>query len=173
MTPSRPHPAAAPPYRAFARALAGALVCAAVACAREPADIADLCSGGPATATIEATVDTVRPPAGAALLAWKGQNFRMRLTFAASAGAIAGAGCDERSGTATFEADFPDPIRNATAASREASWRIQGEMVMLDLNPGTRDNNVFVAIPLKRGEGHWGLSTFVGEVAGGRTRSVP
>lgn len=164
-----------------ARGVALASIVAACA-SRQPTGLTEICSGAPATATVDATIDSVRPPAGAALAAARGQHFTMRFAFSGASGATARSGssdaqaagsCDGRSGTATVDATLPEPLRNAASPSRQASWRIEGGTVMLDLNTGTRDNNIFVALPLSGGQGHWGLSTFAGEVAGGATRLVP
>ena len=154
-----------------------AAVAAAVACAaRQEPSLASLCSGSSATATVEATIDTTRPPAGAALTAAKGERFTMHFTFTPAGGdaALVPAGdCTGRTGTATTAADLPAMIRNASSSSRHATWRIEDDTILLDLNPGTRDNNIFVAIPLHGGRGHWGLSTIAGEVASGATTTLP
>lgn len=157
--------------------LTAALVLALACPARHPASLTDLCAGIPATVTVDATIDSVRPPAGPALTGAKGQHFTMRFTFAAPGGpnspAATAGSCDGQIGSAAVDADLPAPLRNAASASHQASWRIDGETMMLDLNPGTRDNNIFVALPVRGGDGHWGLSTFAGEVASGPTRVVP
>ena len=44
-------------------------------------------------------------------------------------------------------------------------WRVEGDTVFLDLNPKSRDNNLMMVLPIHGGRGHWGLSTFAGEVA--------
>lgn len=151
---------------------AAAIVC--FACApTQPPTLASLCSGGPATAHIAATIDTTRPPAGPELTAAKGSRFEMTFTFAAPSTRGADSNCAGSTGTATFTGTFPDRIGTATSASGRATWRIDAATVLLDLNPGTRDNNVFVALPLHGGRGHWGLSTFAGEVAAGGTTFLP
>jgi hypothetical protein len=76
-------------------------------------------------------------------------------------------------GSASFSRDIPAAIRAATSAASVASWRVEGDTVLLDLNPHVRDSNVFVTLPLVGGRGHWGLSTFAGEVAGGHTEPAP
>lgn len=152
--------------------LLGAVV--AVACARKPAPtLAPLCSGGTPTAHIAATIDTTRPPAGPELAAAKGSRFELRFTFAAPSTRATGGGCTGTAGTATFTGTLPDGIRTATSPAGSASWRVEGDTVLLDLNPGARDNNVFVVLPLHGGRGHWGLSTFAGEVAAGATAFLP
>ena len=152
------------------------LVAAAVslACApKQPPTLAPLCSGGTATARIAATIDTTRPPAGPELAAANGTRFELTLTFAAPASRGADSNCTGTAGTATFSGTLPDRIRTATSSTGQATWRIDGETVLLDLNPGTRDNNVFIALPVNGGRGHWGLSTFAGEVAAGGTALLP
>lgn len=160
------------------RALRGSpiLVAAALslACApKQPPTLAALCSGGTATAHVAATIDTTRPPAGPELAAAKGTRFELTFTFAAPASRGTDSTCTGTAGTATYSGTLPDRIRTATSPVGQASWRIDGETVLLDLNPGTRDNNVFVALPLNGGRGHWGLSTFAGEIAAGGTALLP
>ncbi|HET9004110.1 MAG TPA: hypothetical protein VFN39_08965 [Gemmatimonadaceae bacterium] len=145
-----------------------------LACApKQPPTLAALCSGGTATARIAATIDTTRPPAGPELAAAKGTRFELTFTFAAPATRGADSHCTGTAGTAIFSGALPERLRPATSSVGRASWRIDGETVLLDLNPGTRDNNVFVALPLNGGRGHWGLSTFAGEVAAGGTAFLP
>ena len=160
----------------------GALLLAAalsLACARKaPPTLAALCLGGTATAHVAATIDTTRPPAGPELAAAKGTRFELTLVFPAIEFTAveprdAESSCNGSAGTATFTGTLPDRIRTATSPAGQATWRIDGETVLLDLNPGTRDNNVFVALPLNGGRGHWGLSTFAGEVAAGGTTVLP
>lgn len=145
-----------------------------LACApKHPPALSALCSGATAAARIAATIDTTRPPAGPELTAAKGSRFELTLNFAAPATRGPGSSCDGSTGTATFSGPLPDRIRTATSSASQATWRIDGETVFLDLNPGTRDNNVFIALPLNGGRGHWGLSTFAGEVAAGGTAFLP
>ena len=144
------------------------------ACApKQPPTLAALCSGGTATAHIAATIDTTRPPAGPELAAAKGSRFELTFTFAPPSARGADPSCTGTTGPATFSGTLPDRLRTATSSTGQATWRIDGETVLLDLNPGTRDNNVFVALPLNGGRGHWGLSTFAGEVAAGGTTVLP
>ena len=148
----------------------------ALACAHKRAPtLAALCSGGTAAAHLAATIDTTRPPAGPELAAATGSRFELHITFARpSTGApSARAGCTGTAGSATFTGARPDGVRLATSAAGAATWRIERDTVLLDLNPGVRDNNLFIALPLHGGRGHWGLSTFAGEVAGGRTEILP
>ena len=140
--------------------------------------LAPLCADQGALAHVEFSVDSVRPTAGPALVAARGSRFRLVITFAAptsaqpdgaTRGATPPAGCSDRSGTATAEGELPAGLRNATSSTHDASWRIERDSVILDLNPRARDNNVFVVLPLEAGRGHWGLSTFAGQVASGST----
>ncbi len=162
--------------RVAGRHLAIALAAAALASACAPKhapSLTALCAGSGAVAHVSATVDTVRPAAGAELAAAKGTAFELAFEFAPGRRDSASATCAASQGTASFSGALPDRIRGATASTREATWRIEGDTVLLDLNPGTRDNNVFVVLPLDGGRGHWGLSTFAGEVASGATTAAP
>jgi hypothetical protein len=138
-------------------------------------DLAGLCAGTEVTQRVDATIDTILPPGGAALGALRGRSFAIRLTFVPGpatgpmAGTGVGNGCDGRMGTASFKGDVPEPLRNATERGGSATWRVEGDTVILDLNPRTRDNNLMMVLPLAGGRGHWGLSTFAGEVARGAT----
>ena len=169
-----------PPSRPAAQHAALVLAAAvAIACApQKPPTLTSLCFGGTATARVAATVDTTRPPASPELTAAKGSRFELTIAFPAVEFTAleprgAESSCNGSTGTATFKGSLPDRIRTATSAAGHATWRIDGDTVLLDLNPGTRDNNVFVALPLNGGRGHWGLSTFAGEVAAGATAFLP
>ena len=148
----------------------------ASACSRpgDSPDLAPLCAGREVTHRVDATIDTVLPHGGDALAAAKGRHIAIRLTFhpAAATGPAAGggaSGCDGRMGNATFKGDVPEPLRNATERGGAATWRVEGDTVILDLNPQTRDNNLMMVLPIGGGRGHWGLSTFAGEAARGAT----
>ena len=147
----------------------------AFACRRDTETLAPLCAGRETTHRIDVTIDTVMPAAGAALSALKGRTFAIQLSFipgpatGAAAGTGGASGCEGKMGTATFSGDVPEPLRTATDPGGSATWRIEGDMVFLDLNPKSRDNNVMMVLPLAGGAGHWGLSTFAGEVARGGT----
>ena len=152
--------------------LLGALAC------RRPGDadtLAALCAGRETTQRVDATIDTVMPSAGSALGFLRGRSFAIRLTFVpgpatgAAAGTGGASGCDGKMGTASFKGDVPEPLRTATERGGSATWRVEGDTVLLDLNPKSRDNNLMMVVPLAGGTGHWGLSTFAGEVARGRT----
>lgn len=144
----------------------------ALACGPKKAPtLAALCAGSATAAHVTATIDTTRPPAGPELAALRGSRFEVDIAFSAAASPATDAGCTGTTGTATFTGTLPDRIRGATSASGSATWRIEGDTVLLDLNPGTRDNNVFLVLPLRGRRGHWGLSTFAGEVAGGSAES--
>ena len=138
------------------------------------ADLMTLCAGNQVTHDISATIDTVLGPGGAALASMRGRAFAISLTFVpgpatgAAAGTGGTTGCEGRMGTASFTADMPEPLRNATERGGSATWRVEGDTVIVDLNPRTRDNNLMLVLPIQGGVGHWGLSTFAGEVARGR-----
>lgn len=165
------------PLRHVAAVVAAAL--SATSCARTAAPpLSALCGGRPARADIIAVVDQVRGPGGPALAGLQGTRFDIRLEFSPptspdSAGEPAAAGCSGRSGSASFSRDIPARILASTSPASVASWRVEGDTILLDLNPRVRDSNVFVALPLDGGRGHWGLSTFAGEVAGGHTEPAP
>jgi hypothetical protein len=147
-------------------------------CARKtPATLAAVCAGGRGAAHVVATVDFVRGPGGPALASLKGSEFELTLAFARGDPRRADDGsardCAGTRGSATFSGALPEAIGHAASAQGETSWRVQDDSVLLDLNPRVRDSNVFLTLPLHGGRGHWGLSTFAGEVAGGATRSAP
>ena len=161
---------------AFA-SLAVAIAIAAASCRAaegKKESIAALCDGRSASAVAISLVDTVLPGAGEALAVIKNRSFETRLTFqpGATSGAAAGSGgrsgCEGRMGSATFEGEIPEPLRGA-ASSGSATWRVEGDSIWLDLNPGVRDNNIFMVLPLRGGKGHWSLSTFAGDVVRGAT----
>ena len=155
--------------------VAALLVPLAVACRSDPETLAPLCAGRETTQRVDVTIDTVMPMAGPALSVLKGRTFAIQLTFVpgpatgAAAGTGGASGCDGKMGTGRFSGDVPEPLRNATDPGGSVTWRVERDVVFVDLNPRTRDNNVVMALPLAGGEGHWGLSTFAGEVARGRT----
>ena len=156
----------------------GAAIAAAVlwsaACSPKSDPLATpLCGNRAATAAIDLRIDTVLPAAGPALADERGTRFRLVIAFAAPAPATtAAADCSARTGTASFAGELPAGLRNAASATGEASWQIARDSVMLDLNPRARDNNIFVVLPLRGGRGHWGLSTFIGQVASGSAETA-
>ena len=144
-------------------------------CRHDPETLAALCAGRETAQRIDVTIDTVMPSAGPALGVLKGRAFAIQLRFVpgpatgAAAGTGGASGCDGKMGAATFSGDVPEPLRNATDAGGAATWRVEGDVAFLDLNPKSRDNNLLLVLPLSGAAGHWGLSTFAGEVARGRT----
>ena len=161
------------------RLAALALALVAAACARTPpATLAALCAGGRGAAQVVATVDFVRGPGRPALASLEGSRFELTFAFAAPGDSRrddegSAPGCNGTNGTATFTGALPEAIGHAASAQGEATWRVQDDSVVLDLNPRVRDSNIFLTLPLRGGRGHWGLSTFAGEVAGGATDSAP
>ena len=163
-------------WRRKAAPLAGLIVTACTS--STPPVLAALCTGGNASARVVATLDHVRRPAGPALAALQGSSFQIGFTFvapdsASHASKASGPACSGSHGTATFSGAIPEPVRNAASADGRASWQVQDDSVLIDLNPRVRDSNVFLTLPLHGGRGHWGLSTFAGEVAGGHTDLAP
>jgi hypothetical protein len=154
---------------------AAALATLAASCGRrgEPT-LGGLCEGREATQRVDATADTVLPFAGQGMVPMKGRHFALRITFSppAPTGPTAGTSeCNGAMGEAHFSGDLPEPIRGAAAADNTAGWRIDGDTVLVDLNPRARDNNLVMSLPVRGGRGHWALSTFAGEVVRGVTTS--
>ena len=155
--------------------LAALLMPAVTLACGQPETLAALCAGRETKQRVDVTIDTVMPPAGAELGVLRGRSFAIRLTFVPgpATGAAAGtggvSGCDGKMGTASFDGDIPEPLRNATEQGGAATWRVEANTVLVDLNPKSRDNNLMLVLPLGGGAGRWGLSTFAGEVARGRT----
>lgn len=156
-----------PPWRVIAG------IVLLVGCQRSSNDAAlhGICEGREGSRRVVSTIDSVIAPAGADLAALRGRTFTVDVALkpAPSTGPAAGTGgsCGGRMGDAHFSGDLPDPLKSATSADGGASWRTEGDSVLLDLNPGSRDNNLVLVLPLAGGLGHWGLSTFAGEVARG------
>lgn len=150
--------------------LAGLLLVAGCDRSTTEVGLSAICDGREASRRLQSTIDSVMAPGGAELAALRGRTFTLDVALqpAPSTGPAAGAGgCDGRMGDAHFSGELPDPLRGATNAQGRATWRTQGDSVLLDLNPGTRDNNLVLVLPLGGGSGHWALSTFAGEVARG------
>ena len=165
-------------YRRRSGAVLFATLLGAACAHRTQPDLAALCAGGSASARVVATLDHVRGPAGPGLAALQDSSFRIDFTFLAlddanRASGGGAAGCTDTHGTATFSGALPEPVRHAASAEGNATWRVQDDSVLVDLNPHVRDSNVFLTLPLRGGRGHWGLSTFAGEVAGGHTDPAP
>ena len=166
-------PIASSRFRASTVCIAAAAAFASLAAScgtRTDATLTGLCEGREATHRVEAVVDTVLPFGGPALADLRGQRFTLRFTFAppAPTGPAAGtAECQGAMGTARFGGDLPEKLRGATAQDSTAGWRIEGDTILVDLNPHARDNNLVMSLPLAGGRGHWALSTFAGEVARG------
>ncbi|NUO64116.1 MAG: hypothetical protein HOQ12_14150 [Gemmatimonadaceae bacterium] len=156
-----------------ALAFAAALASIAASCGTHgDQTLTGLCEGRTATHRVEAVVDTILPFGGAALAELQGKHFVLRLTFSppAPTGPTAGtAECQGAMGSARFAGELPERLRGATAADSTAGWRIDGDTILVDLNPRARDNNLVMSLPLAGGRGHWALSTFAGEVARGAT----
>ena len=148
-----------------------AFVALAATCARRnDPTLTGLCEGRAATQRIDASIDTVLPHGGAALAAMKGRHFALRLDFSPppATGPAAGTSeCQGAMGEARFSGELPEPLRSAASRDSTAAWRIEGDTVLVDLNPKTRDNNVVMSLPMRGGRGHWALSTFAGEAARG------
>jgi hypothetical protein len=160
------------PLLLAAAATGAALVLLAASCGpKNDQTLSALCERREAVQRIDASVDTILPHAGTGLAAVRGRHFALRLTFtpAPVTGPAAGtAECEGVIGEARFSGDLPLPLRNAAASNDTAGWRIDGDTVLVDLNPRARDNNLVMSVPLRGGGGHWALSTFAGEVVRGR-----
>ena len=156
-----------------AAALAFAALAATCAQHNDPT-LTGLCEGRGATQRVDASVDTVLPHAGAALGALEGRHFALRLAFSPppATGPAAGTSeCQGAMGEAKFSGDLPDPLRGGASRDGTAAWRIEGDTVLVDLNPKARDNNVVMSLPMRGGRGHWALSTFAGEAVRGAATS--
>ena len=152
------------------RVVAGMLLVAGCGRAATAGNLSAICDGQEASRRLPSTIDSVMAPGGAELAALRGRTFTLDVALrpAPSTGPAAGTGgCDGRMGDAHFSGELPEPLRGATSPEGRATWRTEGDSVLIDLNPGTRDNNLVLVLPLGAGSGHWGLSTFAGEVARG------
>ena len=150
--------------------VAGMLVLAGCGRSGGAPGLSAICEGREASRRLPSTIDSVIAPGGAELAALRGRTFTIDVSLRpapATGPAAGGAGCGGRMGEAHFSGELPEPLRGATSADGRATWRTEGDSVLLDLNPGSRDNNLVLVLPLGPGSGHWGLSTFAGEVARG------
>jgi hypothetical protein len=148
-------------------ALILAVLLAAAACQRPettPA-LGALCRGADVEAPLRLVVDSIRPTAGAAAADLAGKAYDVTLAFRAGEPREE---CAQRTGRVAFEGPLPDALASAMAADRVGLWRIAGDSVAVDLNPSARDNNLTLVLPMSGGPGHWGWSTFAGEVLRGR-----
>lgn len=170
------HPAARRTARVHPRAaalLAGIAAFGSLAAScrgRNDPSLTGLCEGRVATRRVESTVDTILPYAGTGLAGLKGKHFSLRLEFSLppTTGPAAGTSeCQGAMGEARFSGDLPAQLRTAAAENGVAGWRIEGDTILVGLNPRARDNNLVISLPLAGGRGHWSLGTFAGEVARG------
>lgn len=155
---------------AFRGLVAGMLLLAGCGRSGEGTGLSAICEGREASRRLPSTIDSVMAPGGAELASLRGRTFTIDVALQpapATGPAAGGSGCGGRMGDAHFSGELPEPLRGATSADGRATWRTEGDSVLLDLNPGSRDNNLVLVIPLGPGSGHWGLSTFAGEVARG------
>ena len=152
-----------------------ALATSAASCNRSgEGTLTGLCDGHATVLRVDASVDSVLPYAGPALAGLGRRHFALRMTFSppAATGPTAGtAECNGAMGDASFTGDLPEPIRGGASSTGTAGWRIDGDTIILDLNPRARDNNLVMSLPTRGGRGHWALSTFAGEAVRGETTS--
>ncbi|HEX2781058.1 MAG TPA: hypothetical protein VHM30_16280 [Gemmatimonadaceae bacterium] len=154
----------------FAAAAVAFVALAATCGPRNDATLTGLCEGRNAEQRVDATVDTVLPYGGPALAAVKGRHFALHIAFSPPplTGPAAGtAECQGAMGEAHFSGDIPLPLRGGAAQDNTAGWRIEGDTILVDLNPKARDSNLVMSLPLRGGRGHWALSTFAGETVRG------
>lgn len=150
--------------------VAGMLILAGCGRSGGQSGLSAICEGREASRRLPSTIDSVMAPGGAELAALRGRTFTIDVALQpapATGPAAGGGGCGGRMGDAHFSGELPEPLRGATNAQGRATWRTEGDSILLDLNPGSRDNNLVLVLPLGPGSGHWGLSTFAGEVARG------
>lgn len=155
---------------AFRGLLAGMLILAGCGRSAGETGLSAICDGRAASRRLPSTIDSVMAPGGAELAALRGRTFTIDVALQpapATGPAAGGGGCGGRMGDAHFSGELPEPLRGATNADGRATWRTEGDSVLLDLNPASRDNNLVLVLPLGPGSGRWGLSTFAGEVARG------
>ena len=150
--------------------LAGMLILAGCGRSGSETGLSAICDGREASRRLPSTIDSVMAPVGAELAALRGRTFTIDVALQpapATGPAAGGGGCGGRMGDAHFSGELPEPLRGATDTEGRATWRTEGDSVLLDLNPGSRDNNLVLVLPLGPGSGRWALSTFAGEVARG------
>ena len=150
-----------------------ALVSVLAACGGDELPLVPVCQGRPATVEVRATIDTVLRHGSETLRAEQGSSFDVELELkpAPATGPAAGTGltpCDGKLGDGRFKGDLPDPVRTAVDRQGRLTWRIEGEIMIVDMNPDARDNNLVLILHTDGAEGQLGMSGFAGETARGR-----
>lgn len=164
--PSRGHQRAFPLLLVVLAATVGA-------CGGDELPLVPVCQGRPATVEVRATIDTVLRFGSETLRAEQGGSFEVKLELrpAPATGPAAGTGatpCDGKLGEGRFSGDIPDPVRVAVDRGGKLTWRIEGEIMIVDMNPDARDNNLVLILHTDGAEGQLGMSGFAGETARGR-----
>jgi hypothetical protein len=144
-----------------------ALALLPLACAhRTSSRLADLCEGGDVATRVVLVIDSVAAVGGADLARLRGDRFDVLVNLFNQ---LEPRGCADRSGEASIDVgDLPDELGSAASKSGSAHWRVDSLSVVVELNPGVRDNNLTFSLPLDGSDGHWTLSRFPGVVAEGR-----
>ncbi|HET7586147.1 MAG TPA: hypothetical protein VFK13_14640 [Gemmatimonadaceae bacterium] len=128
--------------------------------------VSGVCERSTVVQHVVLVVDSVSPRAGPELVPLQGDRVNLTLTLLPDRDPLHH--CPDVSGPAAWSGELPDVLRTGAGDSAQAAWRIEGDAVAMNLNPGVFDNNLLITLPLSGEVGHWGLSTFVGEVVGGR-----
>ena len=150
------------------------LVSVLAACGGDELPLIPVCQGRAASVEVRATIDTVLRFGSETLRAEQGTSFDVELELkpAPATGPAAGSGinpCDGKLGEGRFNGeDLPDPVRTAVDRRGRLTWRIEGEIMIVDMNPDARDNNLVLILHTDGAEGQLGMSGFAGETARGR-----
>jgi hypothetical protein len=150
-----------------------ALLGLVAACGGDEFPLVPVCQGRAASVEVRATIDTVLRHASETLRGEQGTSFDVELELkpAPASGPAAGTGlnpCDGKLGEGRFKGDLPDPVRTTVDRQGRLTWRIEGEIMIVDMNPDARDNNLVLILHTDGAEGQLGMSGFAGETARGR-----
>ncbi len=155
----------------------GALALAALAACAVPhtSSLSSLCSDESVVQHVVLVVDSVAPPGGLNVQELRGRRIALTLTLLSDVEQPSPfrSPCPDATGRATWVGAIPGALRTGVGDSTRAAWRIQGDKVRIDLNPGVADNNLEILLPIEGDGGRWGLSTLAGEVASGRVLLDP
>ena len=143
------------------------------ACGGDDLPLLPVCQGRSTKVEVRATIDSVLRFGSETLRAEQGSSFDLDLELrpAPATGPAAGNGvtpCDGKLGEGKFSGDLPDPVRTAVDRRGRLTWRIEGAIMIVDMNPDARDNNLVLILHTDGAEGQLGMSGFAGETARGR-----